>query len=606
MTLRSNHSRGQLPVKDAPGPSRRLCGKTPPYREPNRPGIGRRGRRSGRERWKNYSPPFLFRAGLLLPFDLKPLTADIPGGLVAREREIGLLAGYRRKAAGGRGRIVMISGDAGVGKSSLLRQFELGVTAAVRFPPSPAASSSSKRRSVHSANCCRVSSATVRCRAMRERAPCSNACRSNAAPRRPLRSRRAGCWNRSMRRLRAAPRAAPSFFSSRTCTGQIVRRSAFSPISRIVSPTGACWSWRRIAATKSTRTTARLGDFATLLAKESVSQITLGPLDEGATQALIELALPHPDALDAATIADIVRRSQGNPFFAEELLKSVLERSPSDSHRRLPLSIRGAVLARAALLSEDERKILSLAAVLGERFSIERLVALCDGRRDDVLLALERAQALHLVYERQKCARRTDLSARADAGGALRRAARGAGAAAARSDRSRTGTACRPQRRQRGVGPSLAAGRRPEAGRDLRRARGRSGVRDRRDGRRDFVLRARAFGAQGRWCRRRRPRTQNRSIARFALPFECRHRATTPRRRPILARPAISKALRKTLRRSRPSCTMPAMPQPRSICAAERSMRWARNCPPRPLICCERVSPSTASRRSTSSPRSRS
>jgi DNA-binding CsgD family transcriptional regulator/tetratricopeptide (TPR) repeat protein len=111
------------------------------------------------------------------------------------------------------------------------------------------------------------------------------------------------------------------------------------------------------------------------------------------------MELPHPDALDVATMADIARRSQGNPFFAEELLKSVLERSPSEPPRQLPLSIRGAVLARAALLTESERKILSLAAVLGERFSIERLVALCDGRRDDVLLALERAQLLHLLVE---------------------------------------------------------------------------------------------------------------------------------------------------------------------------------------------------------------
>ncbi len=41
---------------------------------------------------------------------------------------------------------------------------------------------------------------------------------------------------------------------------------------------------------------------------------------------------------------------------------------------------------------------MSLAAVLGERFSVERLVTLCEAGRDDVLLALERAQALHLVY----------------------------------------------------------------------------------------------------------------------------------------------------------------------------------------------------------------
>jgi hypothetical protein len=50
--------------------------------------------------------PILPRAGLFLSYDLKPLTADVPGVLVARER------------------IVPISGEAGVGGPSLLRKFE--------------------------------------------------------------------------------------------------------------------------------------------------------------------------------------------------------------------------------------------------------------------------------------------------------------------------------------------------------------------------------------------------------------------------------------------------------------------------------------------------
>ena len=145
----------------------------------------------------------------------------------------------------------------------------------------------------------------------------------------------------------------------------------------------------------------RSAEFAALLSKAAVSEIALEPLDERSTRVLLEQALPHPDALDAATLADIVRRSQGNPFFAEQLLKSSLEPASRSARRRLPLSIRGAVLARAAELSEEDRKIVSLAAVLGERFSVERLVALCDGRRDDVLSALERAEALHLVQLEQ-------------------------------------------------------------------------------------------------------------------------------------------------------------------------------------------------------------
>ncbi len=144
----------------------------------------------------------------------------------------------------------------------------------------------------------------------------------------------------------------------------------------------------------------RLSEFAALLTKPSVSNVSLGRLDERSSLELVERALPHPDALGPVALADIARRSQGNPFFAEELVKHALVAGPSEI-QELPLSIRGAVLARAALLGEDQRKILSLAAVLGERFSVDRLVALCEGRRDDVLLALERARSLRLVYDRR-------------------------------------------------------------------------------------------------------------------------------------------------------------------------------------------------------------
>jgi DNA-binding CsgD family transcriptional regulator len=335
-----------------------------------------------------------------VPFDAKPLTADIPSVFVAREREMSILVGCRRNAARGSGCIVMISGDAGVGKSSLLRQFELDAEGG------------------------RATSASARCvefiqtplRTLRELL--QNLERNRSLPRdagtRALLERLS--FERGAEVTAAAQPASwllesiDAAFARRAQRGTIVLliedvhwadRSMLDFLNYLADRIAD----RRMLVVATYRREevdaghARLGDFATLLAKESVSQIALGPLDERATQALIEMELPQPDALDVATMADIVRRSQGNPFFAEELLKSVLERSPTESLRQLPLSIRGAVLARAALLSESERKILSLAAVLGERFSVERLVALCGGRRDDVLLALERAQALHLIVE---------------------------------------------------------------------------------------------------------------------------------------------------------------------------------------------------------------
>ena len=94
--------------------------------------------------------------------------------------------------------------------------------------------------------------------------------------------------------------------------------------------------------------------------------------------------------------------AQGNPFFIEELVKAALAHDSSGGVKRLPLSVRGAVLAHAAMLSPKEREILSMAAVLGERFSTERLVSLLGGDREEVLHALERARELQLVYDRPK------------------------------------------------------------------------------------------------------------------------------------------------------------------------------------------------------------
>ena len=141
----------------------------------------------------------------------------------------------------------------------------------------------------------------------------------------------------------------------------------------------------------------RLSQFATLLSKPAVSTLALSPLAQSATQALVERSLSERGKFPAGVVADIVRRSQGNPFFAEELVKSALEARAGSQKTELPLSIRAAVLARAAGLSESEREIISMASVLGERFSIDRLIALVRGDRESALRALEHARSLHLL-----------------------------------------------------------------------------------------------------------------------------------------------------------------------------------------------------------------
>ncbi len=316
---------------------------------------------------------------------------------MAREHEIGLLATYRRSAAAGHGSIALISGQAGVGKSTLLRGFEAGLRGN------------------------RATYATARCVEFIQtplgpiRELLASIDRNGNGPRDP--GARALLERLTFERDAPASTAPPAGWLLESIDAAFARyaqrgalilsiediqcadRSTLTFLNYLADRIGE----RRMLVLATYRSDElggqhpRLADFAALLAKKSVSQVPLEPLDERATHTLVELALPYPDALNAATVADIVRRSQGNPFFAEELLKSALTRSIPGVQRPLPLSIRGAVLARASLLSSEERTILSLAAVLGQRFSIERLVTLCGGRREEVRLALEHAHALQLV-----------------------------------------------------------------------------------------------------------------------------------------------------------------------------------------------------------------
>ncbi|HEY1654772.1 MAG TPA: AAA family ATPase [Candidatus Tumulicola sp.] len=329
------------------------------------------------------------------------MAADLRHGFVGRAPEAALLARYRREAGEGHGRIVLVCGEAGVGKSRLLQHFQTSVDSG---------------------------------RAMSGLGRCVEFVQTPLGPVREL-----------LQRLEQ--RRSTSLDTSLHALVQRLTFERHTDVTAVSLPTGALFDsidgvlarcalrgtvvltiedlhWadrstlgfltyladriakRRILVVATYRSEEldashpRLSEFATLLTKQSVSNVMLGRLDERSSLALIEFALPHPRALDPATLTDIARRSQGNPFFAEELVKHALESAPSETPE-LPLSIRSAVLARAALLGEDQRKILSLAAVLGERFSINRLVTLCEGRRDDVLLALERARSLRLVYDQR-------------------------------------------------------------------------------------------------------------------------------------------------------------------------------------------------------------
>ncbi len=94
--------------------------------------------------------------------------------------------------------------------------------------------------------------------------------------------------------------------------------------------------------------TAVLGDLATA---EAVRRVFLAPLSRAAVE-----VLARGSGLDAAQLH---RQTAGNPFFVTEVL--------AVGGTRIPATIRDAVLARASRLSPEGRQVLEICAVIGAR-----------------------------------------------------------------------------------------------------------------------------------------------------------------------------------------------------------------------------------------------
>ena len=126
----------------------------------------------------------------------------------------------------------------------------------------------------------------------------------------------------------------------------------------------------------------------------------LGPLRTSQIRRLVTLALGERAPLAPQITSEIVERSEGSPFFAEELLKNALERRASSrTVGDLPPTIRSAVLERCAELDPATQSILARAAVLGRRFDAALLASVCKVSLPEVLAGLRRLCAFQLVEE---------------------------------------------------------------------------------------------------------------------------------------------------------------------------------------------------------------
>jgi len=120
---------------------------------------------------------------------------------------------------------------------------------------------------------------------------------------------------------------------------------------------------------------------------ERVSRIELAGLDDNGVVALLEAAAGHALEGGAVDLAHAVyRETDGNPFFVSEVLRHLAETGAisqdaagrwvaeeSLDARTLPDSVREVIGGRVVRLGPDAERVLSMAAVIGRDFDLDLL-----------------------------------------------------------------------------------------------------------------------------------------------------------------------------------------------------------------------------------------
>jgi DNA-binding CsgD family transcriptional regulator/tetratricopeptide (TPR) repeat protein len=121
----------------------------------------------------------------------------------------------------------------------------------------------------------------------------------------------------------------------------------------------------------------------------TVTQIELHPLKQADARAFVEALADGP--LSAEMIANVVERSEGNPFFAEELLASCADDTD------IPAGLAEVLLARLERLAADARRVLRAISVAGESVSHAALAEVSGLGEDELDEALREAVQHHVL-----------------------------------------------------------------------------------------------------------------------------------------------------------------------------------------------------------------
>jgi class 3 adenylate cyclase/tetratricopeptide (TPR) repeat protein len=144
--------------------------------------------------------------------------------------------------------------------------------------------------------------------------------------------------------------------------------------------------------------------------KTSYTQIRLDPLPEASAESLLQALLgPDPGLLPLSQL--LIGRTQGNPFFLEESVRTLVETGVLVGERgayhlaqlrdtmHVPPTVQAMLAARIDRLPPEDKRLLQTAAVIGTEVPGPLLQAIADMPDAALYRSLAQLQAAELLYE---------------------------------------------------------------------------------------------------------------------------------------------------------------------------------------------------------------
>ena len=99
----------------------------------------------------------------------------------------------------------------------------------------------------------------------------------------------------------------------------------------------------------------------------NATTIALDPLERDQVRELVTSLMPGDAGAGGELVDQVAARSGGNPLFAEEMVNRIVEEGGADSEA-LPETVHSVLAARLDSLARSERRVLQAAAVVGQTF----------------------------------------------------------------------------------------------------------------------------------------------------------------------------------------------------------------------------------------------